>query len=267
MVAEAALSGAAERVRRLARTYEPPDFSHVPDPDAALFLCAQAHKTGYAQAHLVEGEGPFAGSELLWMVALRAVHSKPGFLTSKRLRFASAADVADLFRIGGETVRDSERRAYLWRELAAGLERDHQGSTTQLLAVAGGRLGDTGGLVALLSRYEAYSDPLGKKAFLFAKIAERRGWISVHDPENWEVAADNVLMRLALRSGLVADGPLEHVRRETRVALKVLAGRAGLTPPVLDDLLWELGRDDPDLLGTEAGALTEPPRDPRSAWY
>jgi hypothetical protein len=267
VVAEAALSGAAERVRKLARTYEPPDFSHVPDPDTALFLCAQDHKTGYTRAHLVDGEGPFAGSELLWMVALRAADSTPGLLTSNRLRYASAADVADLFRIGGETVRDPERRAFLWRDLAAGLERDYQGSATQLLAAAGGRLGDEEGLVALLSRYVAYSDPLAKKAFLFAKIAERRGWISVHDPENWEVAADNVLMRLALRSGLVADGPLASVRRETRAALKALAGRAGMSPPVLDDLLWELGRDDPDLLGTEAGALTEPPRDPQSAWY
>jgi hypothetical protein len=29
---------------------------------------------------------------------------------------------------------------------------------------------------------------------------------------------------------------------------------------VLDDLLWEKGRDDADLLGNEAGDLSEPPR-------
>ena len=29
---------------------------------------------------------------------------------------------------------------------------------------------------------------------------------------------------------------------------------------VLDDLLWEKGRDDPDLIGDEAGDLSEPPR-------
>ena len=38
-------------------------------------------------------------------------------------------------------------------------------------------------------------------------------------------------------------------------------------PPLLDDLLWELGRDDPDLLGSYAGELAEPPRDPASHWY
>jgi hypothetical protein len=32
-------------------------------------------------------------------------------------------------------------------------------------------------------------------------------------------------------------------------------------------MLWELGREDPDLLGREAGDLREPPRDPASPWY
>jgi hypothetical protein len=42
---------------------------------------------------------------------------------------------------------------------------------------------------------------------------------------------------------------------------------AGLAPPLLDDLLWELGRHNPDLLGTEGGDVCEPPRDPDSHWY
>ena len=60
-------------------------------------------------------------------------------------------------------------------------------------------------------------------------------------------------MRLALRAGLVEPGELDDVRAATRLALKELAAEAGLSPPVLDDLLWELGRDDPDLLGHPAG--------------
>jgi len=108
---------------------------------------------------------------------------------------------------------------------------------------------------------------LAKKSFLFAKIAERRGWLSVSDPEAWEVSADNVLMRIALRCGLVEPGELDVVRAATREAFKQLAAEAGVAVPVLDDLLWELGRDDPDLLGSEAGDLREPERDPASAWY
>ena len=163
---------------------------------------------------------------------------------------------------------DPQRRAMLWRDLAAGLERDYGGSAARLLAACGGRLGGADGLIALLAAYDAYSDPLAKKSFLFAKIAERRGWLEVADPEAWEVAADNVLMRLALRSGLVAEGPLERgAGPHTREAFKRLAAAAGLSPPVLDDLLWELGRDNPDLLGRDAGDLREPPRELDAAWY
>jgi hypothetical protein len=74
-------------------------------------------------------------------------------------------------------------------------------------------------------------------------------------------------MRLALRSGLVVPGPLDEVRAATRASLKDVAERSGVSPAVLDDLLWELGRDDRDLLGTEGGDMREPPRDPDSAWY
>jgi hypothetical protein len=216
---------------------------------------------------MVAGEGPLGGSALLWAVALEAARREDGLLTARSLRDVDAAGAAALFRVEAETVADPERRAALLRDVARGLERDHAGEARVLLDASGGALGGEDGLLELLARYEAYSDPLGKKSFLFAKICERRGWLSVRDPEHWEVCADNVLMRLALRSGLVEPGPLDEVRAATRAALKDVAERSGVSPPVLDDLLWEVGRDDSDLLGTEGGDLQEPPRDPDSAWY
>jgi hypothetical protein len=262
-----AVGPVADRVGELAADYAPPTFSHVPNIDAAIFLCAIDHKTGYRGRYLVGGRGPFEGSALLWAVGVQAAERHLGLLSSGALREVDAARVAELFRIGGETVADPDCRAALWRDLAAGLERDHGGQAEALLAAGGDRLGGGGGLLGLLARYDAYADPLSKKSFLFAKICERRGWLAVHDPECWEVCADNVLMRLALRSGLVHPGSLEEVRPATRLAFKQVAQQAGVSPAVLDDLLWELGRDDPDLLGTEGGNVTEPPRDPSSSWY
>lgn len=263
-----ALSDATERVRRLAVRYEPPSFGHVPDPDAAVFLCAVDHKTGYERSHEVDGQGPFSGSELMWELGLRA-HRRDGgeLLRAERLAEVDEHEITEWFRAGDETVADPGRRAALWRDLASGLIRDHEGSAASLLLASGGRLGAEIGLIELLAGYEAYADPLAKKAFLFAKICERRGWLEVSDPQHWEVSADNVLMRLALRSGLVAPGPLDEVRASTRGVLKELAALAGLPPPALDDLLWELGRDDPDLLGASAGDLAEPVREPGSPWY
>ncbi len=262
-----AFEGVAERVRELVASYEPPRFEHVPGPDAAIFLSAVDHKTGYRSRYLVGGRGPYEGSALLWEAGLLAARRHAGLLTARHLVEVDGAEVADVFRIGGETVSDPDRRAELWRDLAAGLEREHGGSAAALLAATGGCLGGAGGLLARLSGFAAYADPLAKKSFLFAKIAERRGWLEVSDPECWEVCADNVLMRLALRSGLVGPGPVGEVRAATRSALKIVAAEAGVEPPLLDDLLWERGREDTDLLGTAGGDLREPPRPEGMLWY
>jgi len=263
----AAVARIAERVRELYDGYTPPDFGRVHAPDAALFLSAIDHRTGYRGAYLVGGKGPFEGSALLWELGLLASRRRPGLLSADALANADEAMVARIFRVGGETVAGARERAALWRDLAGGLRRGYEGSTEALLAACDGRLGGAGGLLARLAQFEAFGDPLQKKAFLFAKLCERRGWLEVADPEHWEVCADNVLMRLALRSGLVAGGSRDEVRAATRAAFKRVAEGAGLAPPLLDDLLWELGRDDPDLLGTEGGDVREPERDPESAWY
>jgi hypothetical protein len=262
-----AVEPVAARVRELAADYEPPSFAHVPDPDAALFLCAVDHRAGYAGRHEVGGRGPFEGSELMWEVALAEASRQSGLLTAARLAEVSPDDVSAIFDVDGETVADPDRRAKLWRDLAQRLVRDYGGSAGDLLSASHGRLGGDSGLLTRLTAFEAYSDPLQKKSFLFAKICERRGWLGVSDPESWQVCADNVLMRLALRSGLVEPGTAHEVRAATRAALKRVAEEAGVAPPVLDDLLWERGRDNPDLLGRGAGDLREPPRDPDSPWY
>jgi hypothetical protein len=262
-----AVQRVAGRVRELAEEYSPPDFAEVPHADAALFLCAIDHRTGYRRGYLVGGKGPFAGSALLWALGLCAERRRPGRLSASGLAEIGPDQVGEMFRIGGETVAGAKVRARLWRDLAAGVREEYGGDAEALLSSAAGRLGGAGGLLARLAEFEAYADPLQKKSLLFAKIAARRGWFEVADPESWEVCADNVLMRLALRSGLVQPGPLDAVRASTRAALKRVSAEAGISPPVLDDLLWELGRDDPDLLGRRGGELEEPPREPESHWY
>jgi hypothetical protein len=261
------LPAVAERVAELAASYSPPAFAEVPGPDPALFLCAIDHRTGYRGRYLVGGRGPFEGSDLLWHVGIRAELRRPRALSAAALAGVGAERVATMLKIGGETVAGPEVRAVLWSDLAAGLLRDYDGSAEVLCSSAEGMLGGAGGLIDRLAGHEAFADPLRKKAFLFAKIADRRGWIDVEDPESWEVCADNVLMRLALRSGLVHPGPVERVRTVTREAFKRVAAEVGIPVPLLDDLLWERGREDPDLLGTAGGDVAEPPRPDGTTWY
>jgi hypothetical protein len=114
----AALRAAVERVVALRTGYEAPDFAHVPGPDAAIFLCAVDHKTGYEHAHVVAGAGPYEGSELMWAVALA---NAPEELRADRMARVDARRVAEIFRIDDETVGDPKRRAALWRDLSAAL--------------------------------------------------------------------------------------------------------------------------------------------------
>jgi hypothetical protein len=255
-----AVKRVSTRVKKLAKEYEPPTFEEVPNPDAALFLAAIDHQTGYTEPHSVDGEGPYEGSALLWALGLRAERRAPGALTARSLMAVDPAAIAAVFRAGQDTLNDPDRRAKLWDDLAKGMLKSYGGQAEQLIEVSGGKLGGPGGVLVRLSEFDAYSDPLRKKSFLLAKIWDRRGWLEVSDPESWEVSADNVLMRLALRSGLVEQGEVEQVREATRDAFKQVADQAGISPPVLDDLLWERGRQDPDLIGDEAGDLQEPPR-------
>ena len=192
MVEAETLERVTARVKELAAGYEPPEFAEVPTPDAALFLTAIDHGTGFRDSHEVDGAGPYEGSSLLWALGLRAERRAPGALTARSLLGVDPAAIAAVFRIGGESLADPERRAQLWDDLARGLIENYQGEASALIAATGGRLGGDGAL-KLLGGFEAFSDPLQKKSFLVCKIWERRGWLTVADPEHWEVSADNVL--------------------------------------------------------------------------
>src|SRR5215218_4760488 len=137
-VEAAAVERVAELVRGLASDYERPSFAHVPNADAALYLCAVDHRAGYRGRYLVGGRGPFEGSALMWAVGLRAAERDRGLLSAERLRDVSASEVAEAFRIGGETVADPDRRAALLRDLARGLVDDYGGLAVALLAASEG---------------------------------------------------------------------------------------------------------------------------------
>src|SRR6187551_1989581 len=168
-----AMKRVAARVKKLAKNYEPPTFEDVPHPDAALFLAAIDHQTGYTEPHTVDGEGPYEGSALLWALGLRAERRAPGALTARSLMGVPAEAIAAVFRAEQDTLHDPERRAKLWDDLAKGMLKSYGGQAEQLIEASGGKLGGPGGVLVRLSEFDAYSDPLRKKSFLLAKIWDR----------------------------------------------------------------------------------------------
>ena len=74
------VTAVAARAQEIAAEYRPPDFAHVPSADAALFLTAIDHGTGFDRPCVVEADGPYEGSALLWALGVRAEKGRVGTL-------------------------------------------------------------------------------------------------------------------------------------------------------------------------------------------
>ena len=229
-----------------------------------LVMVAMDHRLsrpGRPYEAVVEGER-LHGADLLYRLGRLKLERDPGFFTAERLAGVSEADVRAWLCVAGVCPPDPGRRAALLRDLGAKLLRLYGGSALRLIEASGGWLHTwepgAPGLVELLRVFEAYGDPVEKKAMLFAKFVERRGLLRVRDPWNKRVPVDNHLTRIALRLGLVAPeepllakirkgveaSPWEDValRVAVREAWHLAAEAAGVDDFLLDDLLWTMGR-------------------------
>ena len=176
----------------------------MPNPDAALFLAAIDHQTGYTEPHEVDGEGPYEGSALLWALGLRAERRAPGALTARSLLGVDPrGDRRGLPGRPGHARTTRSAAPSSGTTSPPGLLKNYGGQAEALIDASGGKLGGPSGALFRLGGFDAFSDPLRKKAFLVCKIWERRGWLEVSDPENWEVSRRQRpdAARAALRPG------------------------------------------------------------------
>ena len=122
------------------RSYEPPDFAHVPDPDAALFLCAMDHRTGYAaRPPRRRARGRSRAASCCGPPGCARRATRPGLLTAAAL--AAVTRRRRRQRLPRSTTRPSPTPSAAPRCGATsppGSPRDHGGSAARLLA-AGGR--------------------------------------------------------------------------------------------------------------------------------
>ncbi len=169
------------------------------------------------------------------------------------------ADLLRVFRAYEDPVEKKTMRAMLLRDLGYKLTKLYDGSVSRILELASNRVRGTllePGLADLLRVFRAYEDPVEKKTMLFAKFIVGRGYFQPID--ELDVAVDNHLCRVAYRLGLVTvSGPLWRKIKEgvevtydedvllrlvVRRAYKLLATRSGLSPALVDDYFWIMGR-------------------------
>lgn len=249
-----------------ARLFPPPSAGEAIVADYFFFLTAVDHRTHAARRRYeaTVGGRRYRGSDLLYALARRRQRSDPRSFTALGLLEFSAAEAEALWSPSelGVKIKGARTRAALLREAAGRIVREYGGSSLGLIEACRGRLlaGDGTGLLERLARFRAYADPLRKKSHLLGKLWERRGLLKIADPEHHEIAADTVLMRIALRGGLVRvrDSALaarlsragrvtpaeEHaIRAATLRAFHHVAEAANWSPAVLDDVLWGVGRE------------------------
>ena len=255
----------AERVG--AGATSPPSFAHVPTRTRRSSSARSTTGPATAAATWSAGRGRSRAAPCSGRWGSQAARREPGLLTAAGLRASTPSASPSCSGSAARPSPTPERRAALWRDLAAGLGARPRGEAEALLAAAAGRLGGTGGLLGLAGALRGLRRPAGKKSFLFAKICARRGWLRSHDPESWEVCADNVLMRLALRSGLVQPGAGDEVRAATRDAFgQVAARRRDRARRARRPALGARPRRSRPARHRRRRP-PEPPRDPASAWY
>ncbi len=198
-----------------------------------------------------------------WDYLVQASRRRIEDFNAERMQAYTAEDLRSLLSddlTGAHSPIDRvEERLEQLHDCAERLRQHCGGEAMGIYARCEGRLVGTGGLIELLSAFEAYSDPLHKKSVLLAGMLHEIGVWPLHDAHNLKVAMDYHAMRVALRSGMVevqdtdlardlraqntvSDHLNEVVRSAVSTACDIMVQESGLSVFAFDKLIWHLGR-------------------------
>jgi hypothetical protein len=236
-------------------TFDSPDLFPSGDEyiyaNYVFFLVAIDHRTGFPR-----NKNKYHGSDMLFYLARKAQKREPDLFTAEKMLTITEKDVLEIFTIDGFSIKKPGERAALLRDCAEKLIQYYKGDIRNLFKKADYFLiRNSDGVLARLKAFRAYEDPLMKKSFLLVKILRRQKIIDVRDVHNLGLPVDNVLVEIALRSGIVgveeyrtSEGVLNsdeaiELRRAVGEAFKKVSVESGITPDIIDDLLWTYGRE------------------------
>lgn len=198
----------------------------------------------------VDGEF-FHGADLLYRLGMKVFGESPEFFLAKNLSKLSYEEAMSLIKFGDKILWDMHVRTFLIRDIGRKVMEYYKGSFEELFNVK-----TIKEFARRLSIFRAYEDPVQKKIFLLAKFLEGRGLVEFEDKENYHVAVDNHLSRIALRLGIIRlddYGPIVkqieltrdediEIRMAVRRAWKEVSVRSNHDTFTLDDFLWKFGR-------------------------
>ena len=226
-----------------------------------VFMVAIDHRTSYkgvSYEETINGK-LYHGADLLYKLGAMKYEEDPEFFSPRNMAKITVKDVKAWLNHGKARIWDIGVRTMLLRDLGLKLIRLYNGKVLNLIAESKGYLKKMNrGLINSLKTFKAYEDPVEKKAYLLVKFLERRKIMQIKDQEHIEIPVDNHLTRIAFRIGIVdlskklvdfivSKKHLTYeddviIRLTVRRAYKLLCRRIGISPLLLDDLLWALGR-------------------------
>jgi hypothetical protein len=252
----------------LGRPIPPDQEEHSPEGlssrEAGNFfflLVAICHQTTPRNAAGLEGTvagKPLKGWDYLSSKLLEAAQADPKLLTPERWQAITGAEVVALFRDSekGDLLTDTDGRAMLIRDLGDRLLALGHNHLHDLHTAAQGRINE---LLPLLATFQAYRDPVKKKAlFLLALMQNSRLW-TYADADQLGPPVDYHEVRGHLRLGTVriANRDLEAkirsgtevtpeediaIRQAVSEAIVTISRNIGVTPSQMHYLFWNVFR-------------------------
>lgn len=171
-------------------------------------------------------------------------------------------ELRKFFSPGGNPVNCTldrlDERAKLYADMAKNLCNKFKGNFLEVIRVANNHVvNNTEGFYALLSYFDAYSDPLFKKSSFLIKLLGDAGYIKLVDPENLVPVMDYHMQRVLLRTGCIKilSQQLEHalknriqtqdepqIRTKCIEAMKLIAQASGKDILRMNDVFYMIGR-------------------------
>jgi len=220
-----------------------------------FYIDAICHQT---QNFYGEIDGKFyKGWDYLLHSFLKEFESDKSFIDVKRMKKIKGEDLKRILFGSGDRYYE---RAYLLRNCAFILDRDFNGDIFEIYRTSEGYIkrDDGKGILELFRKFKAYSDPLGKKTFLFLNIAKKVGFWEIKDPENLWTPVDYHLERVSLRIGIVKVDEIEknmlikgkrvsqkfdlNLRKKIGDGVKEISNISKVGVEKLDQIFWSLGR-------------------------
>lgn len=225
-----------------------------------FLLVAICHQTQSLQG-IVDGSH-HRGWDYLRLKLLREVIADNVLLEPTTWRKMTDSSLSKLFNDAhyGETLTDVEGRSSLIRDLGTELESKGLSSVHDVYLASKGQLaGESSGLVARISKFRAYSDPVQKKAYFFLGLMQNsQSWKYVDEMElgapvdyhevRGHLRLGTVRIGSDLRTTLAASKPVSKsediaIRTAVRQAITQIASLTNQSPMRLHYLFWNLFRN------------------------